>query len=244
MNKDRVLGLFIIVLAGLFLSFELGAFGDLKFPLSIVQIILLIIAVYILIEGLSRGSIMQVCLSVGYITYVITTQLFNVEMSFGASALIYFAFAIGLQKIFGSPKFKKRQRDSIHFEFNDNDRDYNEQTSTASSSQSEHHISVIFAEDTRYINSNNLQTVDAKVKCGEVRIFLNQSQIVGNSATVNINVDFGNCTIFVPKTWRVDDHLRLLFSGSTIEGYPQSDADKVLNVQGVVNFGSVTIIYI
>lgn len=244
MNKDRIVGVFIVVIAGLMLSFELGVFGDLILPLSFVQIVLLAIAAYILIEGVARGSIMSVCLSLGYIAYVITTQIFNIEMSFGLTALIYFAFAIGLQKIFGRSRIQNQYRNTTQYTYTNDENAKSDQSSSTTYANYEALISVTFAEDTRYINTNNLEVVQVKVKCGEARIFLNQSQIQGDNAVINLDVNFGSCSIFIPKTWRVEDHLRLLLSGSNITGYPASDAIKAIKLTGAVNFGSVDIIYI
>lgn len=235
-NKEIVLGIAIIIAATAALCFGFGVFGD--FPMiSVGQIVFLIIAVYVLVKGLMNRSIMSATVAAGYIGFTIASEVYHIEMNWALAAMITVAFALGFEKIFGKPSYTKWKRTvEVH-----GDEEYFYQYG---SSDQQEKINVSFTEDSRYINDNNLQQVDVKVSFGEVRVFLNQSEIQEDFAVLNLKVDFGACTVFVPKTWQIENNLKGVFGGVEIQGLPQSDATKVLKIQGNFSFAGVEIIYI
>lgn len=244
MNRDKLLGFMIVLGASIMLGLELGFFGDLVLPFDFFQIIWLAVAVYFLLKGIMTKGIMSICLSAGFILYLFATEVYDIDLSFMLTALIAVGFGIGFEKIF-SPSSKKYKNSSNYTQYTMNDEyRYTGQSSTNTYSSYQSKITVSFTEDTRYVNTDNLQFVDANIYFAEARLFLNQSQIQDDFATIKLNVHFASCSIFVPKTWRVVKDVNTFCGNTAIHGYPNSDAVKDLVIQGNLNFGNIEIIYI
>ncbi|MFC3932773.1 hypothetical protein ACVR0S_08570 [Streptococcus dentapri] len=102
-----------------------------------------------------------------------------------------------------------------------------------------------FSENSYYITSQNLDRVYADAKFGELNIDLCQAQFMTDSPEINIQVNFGEANIRIPRNWRINDnHLSRPFASLEIRGSHLSDEkDITVKLKGNVAFGQVNIIY-
>ena len=66
---------------------------------------------------------------------------------------------------------------------------------------------------------------------------------MGESATFEVDLSFGNVTLYVPSKWRVEIEVDNAF-GSVTNPRNVNEKEKTLYIRGDVAFGSLKIIYI
>jgi len=75
------------------------------------------------------------------------------------------------------------------------------------------------------------------------RVYFDNATIKGDSATFDVDVSFGNATLYVPSNWRVELDVDNAF-GTVTNPRNINEKDKTLYVKGDVSFGRLGIIYI
>ena len=100
-----------------------------------------------------------------------------------------------------------------------------------------------FGSGTRYINSEDFTYETLDCTFGNATVYFDNATIKGDSATFDIDVSFGNATLYVPSNWRVELDVDNAF-GTVTNPRNINEKDKTLYVKGDVSFGRLGIIYI
>jgi len=101
-----------------------------------------------------------------------------------------------------------------------------------------------FSSTTKYVNSDALVNASFQNAFGEMKIYFDNAVIKNGIADINLAVSFGEATLFIPKTWHVENHLQTSFGGVKEENKSQSQGSPTLRIYGEISFGEAVIVYI
>ncbi|HIH3023014.1 TPA: LiaF transmembrane domain-containing protein, partial [Streptococcus pneumoniae] len=82
-----------------------------------------------------------------------------------------------------------------------------------------------------------------EVAFGDAKIYYDNAEMLGDFATLNIEVAFGNATVYVPQHWRVDLKVETSFGAAKADA-PVAPTSKTLIIRGDVAFGKLEIVYV
>lgn len=106
------------------------------------------------------------------------------------------------------------------------------------------HYKSSFGECVRYINTDSLVNVQLENSFGEMKIFFDNAVIKNGVADVNISNSFGETTLYIPKTWNVENHVKCSFANLSFEGNQNTQGCPTLRIYGSITFGEVTVVFI
>jgi predicted membrane protein len=107
-------------------------------------------------------------------------------------------------------------------------------------------VSSSFGSVIKYINSDNLERVEAECSFGAMKLYFDNAKPREGGAIIILEVGFGSVELFVPKEWAVNNELKRGFSGVYEKNAEHRSAEKTarVTITGDVGFSSVSIIYI
>ncbi|WP_267248136.1 LiaF transmembrane domain-containing protein [Streptococcus sp. Marseille-Q5986] len=102
---------------------------------------------------------------------------------------------------------------------------------------------VSFGSGTFYKQDQDLVEDQFEVSCGNAKIYYDNAEILGDSATLKVEVSLGSAVIYVPQHWRVD--LKVETScGVAKADAPVAPTSKTLIIRGEVAFGKLGVVYV
>ena len=102
---------------------------------------------------------------------------------------------------------------------------------------------VAFGSGTFYKQDQDLVADQVEVAFGDAKIYYDNAEMLGDSATLKIEVGFGNAVIYVPQHWGVDLKVET-FCGVAKADTPLAPTSKTLIIRGDVAFGKLGIVYV
>ena len=102
---------------------------------------------------------------------------------------------------------------------------------------------VAFGAGTFYKQDQELVEDEFAVGFGNAKIYYDNAEMLGDFATLNIEVGFGNAVIYVPQHWRVDLKVET-FCGAAKADAPLGPTSKTLIIRGDVAFGKLGVVYV
>ena len=102
---------------------------------------------------------------------------------------------------------------------------------------------VAFGSGTFYKQDQELVEDEFEVGFGDAKIYYDNAEMLGDSATLKIEVGFGNAVIYVPQHWRVDLKVET-FCGAAKADAPLAPTSKTLIIRGDVAFGKLGVVYV
>ena len=102
---------------------------------------------------------------------------------------------------------------------------------------------VAFGSGTFYKQDQDLVEDEFEVGFGNAKIYYDNAEMLGDSATLKIGVGFGNAVIYVPQHWRVDLKVET-FCGAAKADAPVAPTSKTLIIRGDVAFGKLGVVYV
>ena len=149
----------------------------------------------------------------------------------GAALLL----SIGLSLIFPH-KRRHHEKNHMHGEWDQADVDQVEENAVQMSTK--------FGSSIKYVNSPNLERVNLECSFGAMKVYFDNAVMSGESATLDLQVSFGGIELYIPKDWKVENHLKSAFGGLEEKNHPTGDQKCRLVLTGSVNFAGVTVCYI
>lgn len=106
-------------------------------------------------------------------------------------------------------------------------------------------IKTNFSESCKYPRSDDLRSARLASSFGKLSVFFDQVQLNPEGAEARVDVSFGEMILYVPKTWRVIDHVHAAFGAvnSQIGTAPSDAGAPTLTLTGSVSFGNLIIRY-
>ena len=94
-----------------------------------------------------------------------------------------------------------------------------------------------------WYNGERTVVTDKEVAFGDAKIYYDNAEMLGDFATLNIEVAFGNATVYVPQHWRVDLKVETSFGAAKADA-PVAPTSKTLIIRGEVAFGKLGVVYV
>lgn len=101
-----------------------------------------------------------------------------------------------------------------------------------------------FGGDRHYVELPRLSSGSVNAAFGETTIDLSGVEEISEDCTVEVNLSFGECTLLVPRRYRVDLVKNASFAAVNLKGDPAPTADGTIKVIANISFGEVTVRYI
>ena len=101
-----------------------------------------------------------------------------------------------------------------------------------------------FGGNKHYVELSRLSSGSVNASFGETTVDLSGVAEVSGDCTVEVNLSFGDCTILVPRRYRVELVKNASFAAVNLEGDPDPTTDGTIRVIANASFGEVTVCYI
>lgn len=230
-------GLMFIAGAALLLANRLGYWSNLQ-TFSIVGIIFTIFFAWIVVQGLSQRNFFLIFLGLSLIAIQYDKLLHITAITpwtlLGAALLA----SIGLTIL-----FPPKSNHFSHVEGNSNFADKGEKVFQAEDGEVISFKNAM-GECVKYVNTDALVNVSLDNTFGSMKIFFDNAVIKNGIANVNVSNSFGETILYVPKTWNVENHMKISFGDFKVEGVPQTPGCPTLRIYGSNSFGDTRIVYI
>ena len=233
-HRNWFWGAFFLVAAIFVIACQVGAFVQIGFWSIMATVLLAAVFVGSLIELYFFGVFFSLALS-----YLIYQQpLHLVEISFWLLLLAAVLASMGFSMI-----FRTRRRScwmGRHRRWDGGD-------GTAESVDgNDVFVKSSFSESSRYLRADSLKKARLAVSFGQLGVYFDQVQLSPEGAEADVDVSFGEMSLYLSKNWRVIDnvHTGIGAVNNFNRNTPSGEGVPVLTLTGNVSFGSLDIHYI
>lgn len=101
-----------------------------------------------------------------------------------------------------------------------------------------------FGATAKYVNCPDFQHGFIKNEFGSTQVYFDNAKINISNATLEIDDNFGETELFIPRNWNVVHSIRIFAGNVSERNRLQNPTGPTLHITGRVNFGEVVIIYI
>ncbi len=248
MNKSKIFGVFLIVGSIMMLLSGMDIIAD----FNMFKVFGSIFLVYILIESIFKGKYSMIVFSIAFLAIMFASEL---EIEAISPWPIFFAagmISVGMN-IIGvkdrKSKFKGNFNNRWGYNWDKRNKSYykdsNDYEDYSSNSGSVINETVSFTESVRYINSQDFKTANIKTSFASAILYFDNA-IIKESAHVNLNLNFGEVKMYVPKHWNVVVNTSQFMAGVEInDRYANHNENSpTLYINGSVAFGGLEINYV
>ena len=233
-NRNWIAGILLLVLAVFIVVGQLG----ITIPLSVGSVVLMLIAVYLLGSGIGERSFIKLpfAIALGYLALRNLDLVPHIATWATLVTALLTSIALGIlfpQKF----RFRGRKRGRIVTIENDQEVD------TDRSSDDNPNIDTRFGNVSRYLYSENLQTVTINSEFANTEIHFCAAKLSPDGATVYINAKFGNVNLYVPKEWDIQVKVGSSFGHVNIEEASEQlpEDAPMLVIEGNNAFGNTQV---
>ena len=237
-------GVFLLLVAALVLSNQLGGFVE----LGIWSIIVSALAVACMVQCIIDLSFGALPIPIAALYYIFQTPLGLPFISFWPLVLVTVLAAAGLSVLIPGKKFGKRKDVIIYADDNSvcGKRRINDDVQVEEGGEDNNpHISVQCGAVSRYLHAANLETATLNCSLGSLEVYFDHVQLSPNGADAFLNCKLGAIQIYVPSHWRIIDNMNASLGGIDIKGrHKHKIADEnapTLTLIGNVYLGGVEV---
>ena len=241
-------GVGLIAAAALLVISQLGL---LSFKISVWTIILTVIFVACLIKGLLDKSIVVSVFSIAFLVITYAGPL-GIKKFLSSWMILFIALLVSMGL---SLLFKKDPEIVIKKSFHWNDDDDSDDADTET--KVTHHQVQDVIEDgdnivinqkmagdsSRYIHSQNLQSIILEASFGNANIYLDDAKAAGDTVILNLTASMGNVNLYIPLSWELENQLSVSLGNVIVKG-KSNGGGPTLVLKGRANMGNVVIHYI
>ncbi len=105
-------------------------------------------------------------------------------------------------------------------------------------------FSVNFGSSIKYINSEDFKIANLKCSFGGMKVYFDNAKIIGETATVNLDVSFSGVELYIPKDWKIINKADISLGAIEEKNSGDSKAKKTIVLTGKVSLSGVEIMYI
>jgi len=248
-SKKKIIWGIIFVLVAIFLLVsQMGLIPE--FTLGFWTIIWTLLSLAIFIDGIVKFRFSGIFFGIAFLAIIYDEMLGITQITpwpvLGAALLL----SMGCHMLFPKRKHEKivnmyvtRDNDGVE-ERIDRGEGYEEETRFEGEDGECLEFTQVFKSGTKYIQSPNLKTMNVESVFGSMELYLNNAQLAGGVATLDIDNVFANTTIYVPANWIVEERTECVFGNVNYKGSSMADGRNKLILQGNVVFGNVKIVHI
>ncbi|SHJ47610.1 LiaF transmembrane domain-containing protein [Hespellia stercorisuis] len=229
-------GLFFIMAAVCLLLSRMGFF----YSVGIFRLFLTVAIAAWLFGSLRRADVVGILFSAAFLGITYAKELHITAITpwpiLGAALL----GSIGLSFMF--PKLKNPYYDQGKRHWDGENKEHFDTIDNVEDSHIEFDTS--FASAIKYVNADNLQTINLNCSFGAMKVFFDNAMIQNGNAVVNLNVSFAGVELYIPKTWKIVNNTYVSLGGIEEKNHDQSTGLPTLTMTGRVSFAGITIIYV
>jgi hypothetical protein len=263
-------GIFLLLVAALVLSNQLGGFVE----LGVWSIIVSALALLFLVQCIVHMSFAPLPIPLAALYYIFQTpinDMFQInlpEIAFWPLALVSVLVTVGLFMLIPKRRFRKKNGVKILFGNGDSEKSSriidevgqvvdeagqvvgevkealeDEFKVKESGDDNNPRISVQFGGVSRYLHADSLETADLDCSFGSLEVYFDHVKLCPKGAEAFISCKFGAIELYVPSHWRVLDNMSASLGGVDIKGRrdtPDENAPQ-LKITGNVSFGAVEV---
>ena len=238
-DKSKILWGIIFILATVYML--AGQFGVLP-DASIVRIVFTILLAWTVIQGICKWNFYEIFIPLAILYAMYDEILGAPEISLWPAIGTAVLCSIGFSLLFNGIG-KKKKNVEIDIDMGDG------QFAFGGDSSEQCHGEQIRVENNfgtaiRYINSDDFKGAELENKFGSLSVYFDNAIIQTGSASVNVDNNFGETKLYIPKEWKVVDNLPHAFGSVNMKGRCEGTSNCVLYLNGSTDFGTVTIYYI
>ncbi len=101
-----------------------------------------------------------------------------------------------------------------------------------------------FGSAIRYIESDNFQCARVENNFGTLSVYFDNAIVQCKTAYVNVDNNFGETNLYIPKEWQVQNHLSSAFGAINEIGASTGTGSTVFHINGTADFGVINLYYI
>ncbi|RHW51706.1 LiaF transmembrane domain-containing protein [Lactobacillus bombicola] len=99
------------------------------------------------------------------------------------------------------------------------------------------------SEVSRYVHSQNLETVTINSTMGTTSVYLDSAKPAGDTVIINVNALMSEIAIYLPLSWQLKDNLATILGEVEINGTAKGNGPTVI-LKGSSRFVSISINYV
>ena len=234
---DKIFWGLLFILAGVSLILNhLGYLPEL-YHISLPRIIITLVFIWMIIHGIKHHNFFMIFLGLALIgnTYAHLLHITAITPGplIGAAVLI----SIGLTIIFPNKPYWGNNFSQNNYTDTGN-KDFTQ------SSEEVLHFQNAFSASSKYVNTDAFVCASFENSFGQMNVYFDNTIIKNGTADINIQNSFGQLSLFIPKTWNVENHVRCTFGGIREKNHNMSEGCPTLRIYGEVAFGEVSITYV
>lgn len=236
-SKNFIIGIGIISIAILLLLSQLNILSGISIlhNITLFQLSLGILALIVFINGIFKIRFGQIFFSTAFFIIIFDNQLGLTDITPWTVLAASLLLTIGMNILFPRHKYKFKNKINCH-SFSNN---------VGNLEGDDLFFKTSFGDATKYIKSTDFKYGCFICNFGDLNIYFTDAQIPGDSATIDLNVKFGDMDIFIPKNWKIESHINNTFGDVGIVGDHIPDENtKTIIISGDVSFGDLKILYI
>lgn len=230
-------GLVLIAIAVLWIITKLEIFPGAEFG----QIAFTVLWGAWFIKGIMQKKAFPIFMSIAFLCIVWQRELHIESITpwpvIGSAILL----SIGFSLIFGNKDKRKWERAQGHHYREE--KGYGHFESSHVDGEDIKHVTK-FSGAEKYIDSDNLKSVEIINKFGGSEIYMDKAIPAGNEVYVRIECVCGGVEIYIPRNWRIDNQVSVTMGAVDENGNYSGDAvnDVTMILSGTVKLGGVDIV--
>lgn len=241
-GTERIFWGLLLIGAAVFLV--LNQMGLISAKLSVGMIAMGVICIAIFVSSVVRGSFGGVFTALGLAWLTFDKLLGIPQVSWQLVLLVVVLLTVGFHFLFPSKARSKMGGKKNWDDYEDVNKVGEKQKVEFSEESNFVMAANALGATAKYINSKDLQGAKLHNKFGEMKIYFDGAMIVTSPVTVTVSNNFGQMQLFIPKEWTVNQNVSVFAGEFRENNQPASAEGPVLNIEGTVNFGEVTVTYV
>lgn len=106
------------------------------------------------------------------------------------------------------------------------------------------YVSNSFGSKSKYVNSEAFTGAQIENSFGECNVYFNNAILAGSNARIHAENNFGETSIYLPRTWRVSVHEDAAFGSINVRGKGSSDEGApLIELELECNFGELNVFF-
>lgn len=199
-----------------------------------------ILCVALLVSSIADGSFGGIFFSLGLAWLTFAEALGLPKVGFWNVVIIVVFLTVGFNFLFPHKHRSHGDQDDPHARRSDYTK-YQKVTEEEGDGFVE--CSNSFGETTKYVNMSDLKRGHFQNSFGEMKVYLDQAHMAGDSVTIEVSNSFGQLTLFIPKEWNVVQKVSV-FAASVDEKRCGDSNGPICYLKGSASFGEIEIVYV
>ena len=209
--------------------------------ISVWSAVIGILCLAILISGIANRSFGGIFFALGLFWVTFAEVLGLPQVSFWTVMVIVIFLTIGFNMLFPHKHRKSGEDCGRH----GGSSDYT-QYQKVKEEESDGYVECTntFGELTKYVNTVDFKKGRFENSFGELKVYLDQAQVTGQSVNLEVRNSFGQITLFVPREWKVVQNVNVFLASVDEKSSATGTSEITCYLDGSVSFGDIEIIYV